>query len=167
MKTFVPAFLMIPFIALIGINFYFKAVFWNNVGGHLKRAADSNTVEMAKKELEQALDYLEKRKMTDGDTSVLYSTPETDIGFWYNNLKSSHEELSKVSSEASQLEKANILMKLRETLLDHGEKGDDTTCPPHIEDYPIQSLMFFMEIITFIMFIIGAIIVASMYIELN
>lgn len=157
MKIFVPSLLMIPFIVLCGINIYFSVVFWNNVGGHLKRAADSNTVETAKQELDKALDYLEKRKMTDGDTSVFYSTPETDIEFWYKNLKSSQEELAKVSSETSQLEKTNILMKLRETLLDHGDKGDDVTCPPRIEDYPIQSLMFFIGIITFVMFAIGGI----------
>lgn len=159
MKTFVPALLMIPFVVFQGISIYFGVVFWNNVGGHLKRAADSNTVETAKQELDKALVYLEKRKMTDGDTSVLYSTPETDVEFWYKNLKSSQEELAKVSSETSQLEKTNILMKLRETLLDHGDKGDDVTCPPQIEDYPIQSLMFFMGVITFVMFVIGAVII--------
>ena len=156
MKTFATV-LILPFIVFFGISMYFDVVFWNNVGGYLKRAADSNTVETAKQELDKALDYLEKRKMTDGDTSVFYSTPETDIEFWYKNLKSSQEELAKVSSETSQLEKTNILMKLRETLLDHGDKGDDVTCPPRIEHYPIQSFMFFMGVITLVMFAVGSV----------
>ena len=138
MKNFI-YFLIISLAALFAsacIGQY-KAIKWSiNVEGHLKRAADANTIEMAQKELTQVIDYLESVNMTKGDTSIIWSTPDTDIGFWYENLNSSLNELKKVTAETSQLEKTNLLMKLRETLLDHGERGDIVTQPLNIFYYP-------------------------------
>ena len=41
-----------------------------------------------------------------------------------------------VSPNASQLEKSNVLMKLRETLIDNGENGDNLTVPDGLSRYP-------------------------------
>ena len=60
---------------LRGINFNVECK------GHLKRAADANTIELAKQELDIALSYLEREGMTEGYTSVLYKTPDEDVGF--------------------------------------------------------------------------------------
>lgn len=97
-----------------------------NCGGHLKRAADANTVELARTELETSLKYLEANNMTSGYTSVFYTTPDEDIGFWYTNLNASLGELNAVRAEASPLERSNLLMKLRETLLDKDKINDPT-----------------------------------------
>ena len=61
-------------------------------GGHLKRAADSNTTEMAKKELDIALKYMETGNLTEGYTSILFNTPDEDIGFWHQNVQSARME---------------------------------------------------------------------------
>lgn len=105
-------------------------------GGHLKRAADANTVELAKQELQFSLDYLEREQMTSGYTSLLYQTPNEDIGFWYGNLKASMAELNQITPESSLLEKSNVLLKLRETLLDGGKNGESLTAPAGIAVYP-------------------------------
>lgn len=74
-----------------------KSVQFNqNCGGYLKRAADANTVETAKEELSKAISYIEANNLTQGYTSVMWQTPNEDLGFWYKNLKSSETELSKV-----------------------------------------------------------------------
>lgn len=104
--------------------------------GHLKRAADANTVPIALKELQTATAYLEANDMTDGYTSVLYKTPNEDIEFWYQNLKASELELSKVDSTTSSMEQTNLLMKLRETLIDGGETGDQLIVPQGLSRYP-------------------------------
>lgn len=109
--------------------------------GHLKRAADASTVEMALSELTLATNYLESKRLTAGNTGVLWETPNNDIGYWYQNLKSSEDELRKVDHSTSQTERTNVLMKLRETVLDHGEKGDYITCPDYIEIYPSQGFI--------------------------
>ena len=107
--------------AVVVVTMY--VVFDRNCEGYLKRAADSNTVEMASRELKKSLDYIESHNLTKGFTSVLYTTPDEDIEFWYTNVKSCYESLIKLKPNATELEKSNMLMKLRETLLDQ-KKGN-------------------------------------------
>lgn len=128
--------------ALVFITIYVvKCVtFKQECSGHLRRAADANTVETAQKELIVATKYLEDNNITSGYTSVFWQTPDEDIAFWYNNLKASENELSKVDSTTSSLEKTNILMKLRETLMDHGKEGDHVTYPKGLATYPQNGL---------------------------
>lgn len=142
--------LCIPFLIWSGLRIYNSIVYDIHCGGHLKRAADANTVDTAKKELAEALKYLEDNKMTEGYTSVLWKTPSEDVGFWYQNLKSAHEELEKVTPETTQLERTNVLMKLRETLLDHGEKGDSVTAPGGISVFPSNTPYFIFGWLTFL-----------------
>ncbi len=124
-------------------SWYMNVDFNQGCGGHLKRAADSNTVTLAKEELNTALKYIEAKHLTSGSTHVLYATPDQDIGFWYRNIKSSYEELGKVAPDTSMLEQTNVLMKLRETLLDHSQAGDSVTVPQNISVFPNNSLFTF------------------------
>ncbi len=107
-------------------------------GGHLKRAADANTVELALSELDGALNYAEGHGLTSGTTAVILPTPAEDISFWYKNLVASREELKKLGPEATQLVRTNTLMKLRETLLDKSENGEKVTIPPGISLHPLE-----------------------------
>lgn len=90
--------------------------FDQDCGGYLSLAANANTVEIAGEQLDIALKYMEENKLTSGYTSILYKTPDEDVGYWYRNIKSARGELSTIAPNASQLEKTNVLMKLRETL---------------------------------------------------
>lgn len=141
-KTWVAClvFSSIIFLTWVTTIIVFTVQFERNCEGRLKRAADANTVELASQELNSALGYLESNKLTTGYTSILYTTPDEDIEYWYQNLKKASEELSKVGPEATQLEKTNVLMKLRETLLDQGETGVSVTVPPGISKYPYNTL---------------------------
>src|SRR5512146_3192624 len=114
------------------VRTYSVIVFDQQCEGFLKRASDANTVEMARAELEQAIAYAERHDLTSGYTSVLYRTPDEDVGFWYRNLVASRAELARVSESTTQLERTNVLMKLRETLLDSGAKGVAVTVPAGI-----------------------------------
>lgn len=116
-----------------GVRLYKSITFGINCGGRIKRAADSNTIELAKKEMQVVVLYLEDNDMTKGYTSILYKTPDEDVGFWYENLKSALDELEKVKPSISQLEKSNLLMKLRETLLD---EDASVTLPMGISIFP-------------------------------
>lgn len=107
-----------------------------NVTNRLKRAADANTVEIAIEELDSVVSFLEENDIKNGYTSVLYQTPDEDIGFWYKNLKTSLTELKGLPADSSTLEKSNALMKLRETLLDSGKDSDTVTEPDGISRYP-------------------------------
>ncbi|MCR4274784.1 MAG: hypothetical protein NUW02_01915 [Candidatus Campbellbacteria bacterium] len=135
-------------------------MFDRNCEGYLKRAADSNTIGLAEKNLEKALQYIEAEEMTTGYSSVLWRTPDQDVGFWYENLKASLAELKRVDPNASQLEQSNVLMKLRETLLDEGQSVS-VTSPSHIAIFPSQRLVIFGGVIMLICTIFGGLMWAS------
>lgn len=136
MKGFIAALLFVIASVMVGTVVVKKISLEQNCTGYLKRAADANSVETAKAELNKAISYLEANQLTTGYTSVLWRTPDEDIEFFYKNLKASEVELSKVNETSSSLEKTNILMKLRETLLDNGESGDSLTYPDGLSRYP-------------------------------
>jgi hypothetical protein len=134
--------------------------------GYLKRAADANTIELAKQELGRAVSYLQEHNMTSGYTSVFYTTPDEDVGFWFNNLNQSLNELNKLSSTATELEKSNTLMKLRQTLLDHKESGEEITSPDGISVFPNNVLwasLFGFCILSFVAGLAGLIMLLRRY----
>lgn len=140
-------------------RFYNDYQFDVGCGGRLKRAADANTIELAEKELSVALKYCERHGYTEGNTGIIFITPDKDVGFWYANLNEAHKELLAVPPETSKLERTNVLMKLRETLLDHGQSGDHVTIPAGISIYPHNgqwALTGWLSIIFCIIFAIGA-----------
>lgn len=140
MKVFIATVLTILALSIFGVVIVKSISMKQNCTGYLKRAADANTVETAKEQLEKSISYLEANGVTTGYTSVLWITPDEDIEFWFKNLKASQNELSKVDSTTSSLEKSNLLMKLRETLIDNGEKGDNLTVPKGLSRYPNNTL---------------------------
>jgi len=118
-------------------------VFTREIGGYLKRAADSNTIELAAENLKVSVRNINANRMVSGYTSILYRTPDEDVGFWHDNLEASLKELQSVRLDASQLERSNVLIKLRETLLDHKEGGVSVTSPSGISIYPNNTLYAF------------------------
>lgn len=164
MKVFIGTVLTILALSIFGVVIVKNITLKQNCTGYLKRAADANTVETASKQLEKAIDYLVENNLTTGYTSVLWKTPDEDIEFWFNNLKASQNELSKVDSTTSSLEKTNLLMKLRETLIDNGDKGDSLTVPKGLSKYPNNFLFgFLMWVGAFL--IVGLIIWATIELE--
>lgn len=113
------------------------------VGGHLKRAADANTIALAKVELKAAIVGMDARGLTcTGNqidlcyTSVLYTTPDEDVGYWRLNIKETLRDLEQVPEGAGHLLISNTLMRVRESLLDAENGGDVVTAPSGISVYP-------------------------------
>lgn len=155
MKIFGGILLIIPFIVYLVVIIIRGVVFDKDCEGYLKRAADANTVEQASIQLKIAIDYMETNGLTSGYTSVIYNTPDEDVGFWYTNIKNAQAELAKVTDLTTALEKSNLLMKLRETLLD----GTSITCPKGISVFPHNVAFMFWGWLSFIVGFAGVIIV--------
>lgn len=151
------------FMAWCGVRTYKNIVFGIRCEGHMKRAADANTIELATQEMETVVNYLEKEGMTSGYTSILYRTPNEDLGFLYQNMKMSLEELKKVGPETTQLEKSNILMKLRETLIDAGEHGLKVTVPAGIAVFPNNTAYAVWGLVGLLLAIFGCVIIFLKY----
>lgn len=137
-KIFTGVLLMVLSLSILGYRVYKGVVLKQNVTGHLKRAGDANTLDLAQEELNYVINYLQKNHLTEGYTSVLWKTPDEDVSFWYRNLVASKKELDNYTGDSS-LEKTNLLMKLRETLVDEGEKTK-VTIPPGLSVFPNNKL---------------------------
>lgn len=147
LKIFFALVLLFCIVGIIsmGIVRIVKAVhFDQNCEGYLTRATNSGTVENAVAQLKIGLEYIEKEKLTEGFTSVMWKTPDEDLGFWYKNIKDTYTSLVELPKTSSELERSNALMKLREVLMSQGEKGSFITIPEGITIYPNNAgYMFF------------------------
>lgn len=123
--------------------------FKQNCSGYLKQAADANSPELALARLNIALDYIERHGLTDGYTSVLWRTEDENIGYWYQNLKVCQHELSDCL-DGTQLEKSNVLMKVRESLTDEGKDGTVLTIPHGISRYPDNLLLGVLRLLSYL-----------------
>ncbi len=159
-STLVAILSSIVFLVWGGCATYSKVMFDLRCGNYLERAANSNTIELAEQNLKVAVAYMESNSMTSGNTGALWPSPKNDVGFWYENVSASLEELKSVKPDASQLEKSNVLMKLRETLLDNGESGDSLTAPDGISVFPFNGLFFWWASVSGILALICWVIVA-------
>jgi hypothetical protein len=132
--------------------------------GHLKRAADANSLKLAEKELSTALGYLiangyntesgRNLGRIDDHTSIVYSTPDEQISFHYDNVVASLKEVRAVRAKgdkATSLEKSNVLMKLRETLLD----GNAVTYPKGLAIYPWNLEAGLLPIVALLVGVVG------------
>ena len=120
-----------------------------NCEAYLKRAADANTVELAKGELAKALDYAGQNNLTEGIVSIILKNPANDVGFWYTNIKSAYDELDSLPEDASALEKTNVLMKLRESLTDRDDNGGTKVIyPMGIAIYPNNVMYFWWSLLS-------------------
>ena len=114
-------------------------------GNYLELAADANSIDVAEKHLSTAIEYLEENDITSGYTKIFVYYPKNDIGIWYENLKTAQNQLQSMQANGyDELEQSNMLMKLRETVLD--EDGS-LTHPQGISMPHIYTLMFWLNML--------------------
>lgn len=119
---------------------------------HLKLASTANTIAMATSEVGQAVEYLEKHRVTEGSTALLVHMPDYDVGIWYRNLKSLHNQLvlmDDVQSAISQLDEINTikLMSMRQTLMSNGQ----VIAPFNVHVYPSNKFAVFASSISIVL----------------
>jgi len=155
MKQFVYFMLAVIGLIIPTITVVNSIQFQQQCSGYIKQAADANTVELASERLAVAIQYVEEHKLTTGYTSILWKTENDNLEFWYRNLLACQEELRSCVG-ASQLEKSNVLMKVRESLTDESEKGTVLTIPSGISRYPDNAKYAILNTISIIFLIMGA-----------
>jgi len=116
----------------------------------MKRAAGANTVELAKEELGKALTFARENNLTEGTVSIFLQNPSNDMGFWYRNMTAAHDELVNMPEDASQLERTNVLMKLRESLTDNTDGSSSVIVPSGISIYPNNVAYFWWSTISIV-----------------
>ena len=136
--------LTISIMIFIGTIAYYAVssiTFNKNCGGYLELAANANSIDLAKSNLDKAIQYLEKNQLTTGYTSIVYNTPDENVTYWYANLKACQRELDVFSVHpGSTLEETNFLMKLRESLTKpSSEEGQYIIIPQGISIFPCNT----------------------------
>jgi hypothetical protein len=160
---------ILVFVVALGYHVIAGIQFNRDYKGHLKRAADANSIQMAEKELALCLRYLDDRSLDtesgrnrgriDDHTSILYSTPDQQISFHYDNISASLNELRAVMAKgegASALERSNVLIKLRESLIDHSGDGVHVTYPAGLDVYPDNTTLAVALVISAIVATVAA-----------
>ena len=154
MKKFKSIFLILAIVCSIvfcvwSVIRIVKAVQFDlNCEAYLKRAANANTVEMAKEELAKAIKYAEENNLTEGIVSIFLKNPANDIGFWYKNITAAYDELKNLPEDSTPLERTNVLMKLRESLTDRSDGGTAVIVPDGITIYPDNVLYFWWGLLS-------------------
>ena len=156
---------VLPLVTL-AVCFVKDIQFDQRCAGFLKQAADASSVELAERQLNLAIDYIEKAGLTSGYTSVIYKTEDENIGFWYENLKVCQKELAETKGNST-LENTNVLMKLRESLTDASEKGTVLTIPSGLYLYPHNALFMVVGSISFIMFLVSLVMITWILADLR
>ena len=141
--------LTISIMIFIGTIAYYAVssiTFNKNCGGYLELAANANSIDLAKSNLDKAIQYLEKNQLTTGYTSIVYNTPDENVTYWYANLKACQRELDVFSVRpGSTLEETNFLMKLRESLTTPAsEGGQHIITPQGISIFPCNTQLLLM-----------------------
>ena len=125
---------------------------------YLGRAANATNIDIASKELDKALWYIEQNGLTEGFTSVVYNTPDEDLGFWYQNIKAANAELKSMPDSITNLEESNMLLKLRETLMDSGKDGGSITIPAGASRYPNNAWFVYSTMILLVLAFAGPVV---------
>jgi hypothetical protein len=134
----------LSFVAWLTVATVRHIQFTQQCGGYLQRAARANTIELAEREMTIAVSYLERHGITSGYTSVFWCTPDEDVGFWYRNLSAALAELRSIDAHASALERSNVLLKLRETLV-----SQEHAVPPSVSLYPYNTAFAYWGLLSF------------------
>jgi hypothetical protein len=128
------------FVLLVVVEAVRSYHFRVEVEDYLKLAADAPTVERADEFLQTAIAGIERRGLASGNTALFFRTPRGDLAVWYGQVVGARETTSSIVSRvpaASQLERDNALMKVREVLLDEGERGTTVTVPECAIFFPV------------------------------
>jgi len=156
--AFTSVFLCLPFVVIIAVRTWIGLNFGWEVTEYLSRAASANSPAMCEKMLSHAIGELERRNLTSGNTAVFVKTPESDIGLFYKNLTDALASVKAVE-KSSELEQSNTLMKVRESIMEHGNNGDSVSGPGGLSLYPHNAIWFWFTTIYFWVFMFGLLIV--------
>jgi len=137
---------LVPLLALWAVQGIWGLVFNMNCAGYLSRAATATSIELAEENLTQAVAYLEASNMTSGHTWVVIPKPTDDVGYWFKNLKEAQRQLKQDTKNMTELERSNVLMKLRETLETRGNNGStELVMPSMISSHPYVPIFFWLK----------------------
>jgi len=125
------------FLIWSGVRIYAAVDFSLGYNSYAKLAANASTVELALRHLDEAIGYVERQEYGDGTVSIFVKNQNNNVGIWRENLIGARDELRNMPEDADITARTNLLMKLREVLMDSTSSSSDVvTHPSGISVYP-------------------------------
>lgn len=136
----------LAFLAWAAVTIVLSIQYDRSIGGHLELAANANQPDTAIEELKLALqgmdgDGLTCNKPRQCYTSVMYTEPDEDLGFWRMNIEQTLGDLEALPPDADHLKVSNTLLKVRDSLTGQGESGTHIIDPSGVSRYPHNAIM--------------------------
>ena len=167
MKWFMICATVMMLAIVVSMGCFSQITFKSNIEDNLKLAGDAPNVERANVFLIKALNAMEARGLTRGNSAIIFHMPTQDIGIWYEQIKGAQQTTAKIIKQEQaglpvpQLERDNALMKIRETVMDQGKEGVVVTAPDNAWLYPFQLIFYSLICLTLLFGVIAALIVAA------
>jgi hypothetical protein len=162
------------FMAFIGVALLIVAIvvsvncwisFKAGCEDYLKLAGDAPTVERAHSFLGTAVAHIESHNLTQGNAAFIFKTPSQNLGIWYGQIKGAYDTAGTLlqrekanPGSVTQLERDNALMKIREVVLDQGDRSPSVTAPKNAWLYPNQWGFVLLWIVTVLLCAVMAIV---------
>lgn len=141
--------LFIPLIIFCILRQQASNKFYKGCRSHIEEAKKLNDLDLSISELDKAIDFLEKEKLTNGYTSVFDPDSDDNLERLYRDLKKSRHLLS---SRELMSEK-----NLKEFLKDNAYYRIEFPISQGIEIYPYNKLYFIFAIISAFMAFLGVV----------
>jgi len=123
--------------------------------GYLKNASQTDSIPLIKIELKKAMVEIERRGLTSGYTSIIWTTPNDNIGLWYKNLMLLLNQLYYFPDNSSAKEKSKMLMKIKEILIDESkDEKDNLYFPEKVYLFPHNKIVALWGAVSIMMTII-------------
>lgn len=148
---------LIAFLGWVAVRVYCGIQFNIGIENYISQAASSPSPQVASDKLSVAIAEIERQRLTQGNTGVLFTYPTNDVGFWYKRLTDSRAILMRLPPGDAELEVSNTMMRVHESLVANGKEGSSVIAPEGISIFPhnvaffwwgLLSLLFFCAFIT-------------------
>lgn len=130
--------------------------FSKNCSEYLKLAGNAPTIEMADEFIGLALNYIESKNLTSGNSGCFLKTPKNDVGIWYRKIKGAKETTAALITKTkedpasiSQTDRDNALMNIKKVLLDN---ESSVILPDNIALFPNQLGMLILSLFSALSF---------------
>lgn len=129
-------FATVVFLAWGAIRVYAAVTYNIAIENHISRAASSPNPTVAIEELDVAIKGAAERGLTSGNTGIIFTYPNNDLGFWYRRLVDSRQILAALPPNDSALEISNTMIRVHETLIGSDKNGQKIIEPNGISVFP-------------------------------
>lgn len=129
------------------------------IGSEIYSATTAATPQEAESHLANAINMAKDRGYTHGNTGILFTYSDNDVGIWYNRLVSSDVVLkSLIENSKSELEVSNTMMRVHESLTAVGKEGSEARSPDGISVFPNNVAYAWLCLLSIVLMLVGGVV---------